>query len=175
MKKVLSVDKLEIAKTIEEIKVSINELNDKSIPLFSIDPSINSHANNNNILYPKQQASLEIKTAGISDYLSKDENEKVGHLQTMKHDKNEVEKVLNHFSEDLSCVSDFHRLGTWKPVENDQRPRPLLLSLTNTRTVRKSCPEHTRMTDLIKQNIVKFMLVKRSLKMNKTSKRNAYT
>ena len=143
MKKVLSVDKLEIAKIIEEIRASINELNDKSIPLISIDPSINSHANKNNIPYPKQQASLEIKIAGISDYLSKDENEKVGPLRTMEHDKNEVEKVLNHLSEDLSDASDFCRLGKWKPGEKDQRPRPLLLSLTNPWTVQKNLVQST--------------------------------
>ena len=56
---------------------------------------------------------------------------------TIEHDKIQVEKFLNHLCEDLSCVSDIHRLRKWKPGKNDQRPRPLLLSLTNPWTVRK--------------------------------------
>ena len=131
MKKVLSFDKLEIGKDNEEIKASINELKDRSIALISNALSINSHANNNNILYPKQQASLEIKIASISEHLPNDQNEKVGPLQTMNHDKMEVEKVLNHLCEDLSCVSDVRRLGKWKPGIKDHRALPPLLSLTN--------------------------------------------
>ena len=130
MKKVLSVDKLEIAKDIEEIKASIKELKDKSTPLISNDPPVNSHANSNNLHYPKQRLSLEIKIAGISEYHSKDRSEKFGPFQTVEHDKIEVEKVLNHLCEDLCCVSDARRLGKWKPDKNDQRPRPLLLSST---------------------------------------------
>ena len=76
----LSVDKPEIAKYIEEIKASINKLKDKSIHLISNDPATNSHGNI--ILYPKQQTSLEMKIAGIREYLPKDENEKVGPFQT---------------------------------------------------------------------------------------------
>ena len=77
--KVLSVNKLEIAK--EEIKASINELKDESIPLISTDPPVYPHANNYNIHYPKQHSSLEIKIAGIGENHSKDKIEKVGPLQ----------------------------------------------------------------------------------------------
>ena len=44
---------------------------------------------------------------------------------------------LNHFCKDFSCVSDVRSLGKWKPEKIDQRPRPLLLSLTNSWTVRQ--------------------------------------
>ena len=150
VKKVLSVDKLEIAKDIEEIKASINEIKAKSIPSISNDPTVNSRTNDNITHYPKQQQSLEIKIAGIDEYHSKEQNEKVGPLQTVEHDKTEVEKVFNHLCEDLSCVSDVRRLGKWKPDKN--RPRPLLLSLTNPWTARKILSRAHTMNEYNKAN-----------------------
>ena len=95
---------------------------------------------------------IKTESTGINEYHSKEKTEKVGPLQTMEHDKIEVENVLNHFCEDRSRVSDVRRLGKRKSGKKDQRPRPLVLSLTSPWTVRKLLSRAYTMNDYNKAN-----------------------
>ena len=113
--------------------------------LVPLDSTLFFDSNDSTLFFDSNDSTLGIRRAKIrrccckpiSDYHSKDKFDKVGLLQTMKDDKIQVAKVLIHLCEIRSCVSDVRRLGKWKAGKIDQRPSPLLLSLTKSWAVRK--------------------------------------